>query len=112
MKLGPALVMLALLSATSASAAQIVDDTRRIQALQHYRNGQELLFSEQFEKAEREFAEAIELDPLLTLAYYGRGQSLMALKRYASAVQAYTGCREAHRKIFTMQQTNSAQLDR
>ena len=104
------LVVLAFLSTTSV-AAQIVDDTRRVQAFQHYRNGQELLFSEQFEKAEREFAEAIELDPLLTLAHYGRGQSLMALKRYASAVQAYIGCREAHRKIFTMQQSDTAQLD-
>lgn len=114
MKTGITLLVLALLGAAAPPVAngQIVDDSRRIQAVQHYRSGQELLFAEQFAKAEEEFAQAIDLDPLLTLAYYGRGQALMALKRYPSAVQAYIGCREAHRKIFTMQQSNTAELDR
>lgn len=112
MKTGMTLLLLAFLWIPPAASAQNVDDQRRMEALQHYRNGQELLFAEQFAKAEEEFAEAIELDPLLTLAHYGRGQALMALKRYASAVQAYIGCREAYRKLFTMQQSGAANLDR
>lgn len=113
MKIGTTLLFVAFLSTlASAAAAQIVDDSRRQQAVQHYRNGQELMFAEQFEKAEQQFAQAIELDPLLTLAHYGRGQSLMALKRYASAIQAYVECREAHSRIFALQRSNAVDLDR
>jgi Flp pilus assembly protein TadD len=68
--------------------------------------------AEEFEKAEQEFARAIEFDPLLTLAHYGRGQAFMALQRYPSAIQAYIGCREAHRTIFSLKQSNTAALDR
>src|SRR5262245_44675722 len=94
----PLITLLLLLPA--AAGAQLVDDARRQQALQRYRAGQELLYSEQFEKAEQEFAAAIQIDPLLTLAHYGRGQAFMALKRYSSAIQAFTKCREAYHTLF------------
>jgi tetratricopeptide (TPR) repeat protein len=106
------LLFLALLAWPAIGAGQIVDDARRQQAIQHYRNGQELMFAEQFEKAAEEFRRAIELDSLLTLAHYGLGQSYMAQKRYASAIQAYLGCREAYRTIFTLQQSRTIQMDR
>ena len=67
------------------AGAQPAEEVRHTQALQRYRNGQELLRAEQFDKAATEFSAAIELDSLLALAHYGLGQSYMALKRYASA---------------------------
>lgn len=106
----PLIALLLLLPA--AAGAQLVDDVRRQQALQRYRAGQELLYSEQFEKAEQEFAAAIQLDPLLTLAHYGRGQSFMALKRYSSAIQAFTKCREAYQTLFGLRQSDVVSMDR
>jgi tetratricopeptide (TPR) repeat protein len=46
-------------------------------------------------EAEREFREAIRLDPLLAAAHYGLGQVYMATKRYPDAVRAYASCRDA-----------------
>ena len=93
-------------------SAQAVDDVSRRQALERYRAGQELMTSERYEQAAAEFSAAIQLDPLLTLAHYGLGQSYMALKRYASAVQAYVACREAYMKLGAMRQTNAIDSDR
>src|SRR5256885_4681500 len=92
--------------------AQPAQDVHHAQALQRYRSGQELLRAEQFEKAAREFSAAIELDSLLALAHYGLGQSYMALKRYASAIQAFTGCREAYRRLIDMREGNRVETDR
>ena len=80
--------------------------------MQHYRTGQDLLFSERFEKAEQEFSAAIQLDPLLTLAHYGRGQALMALRRYPSAVQAFIKCRDAFQQLFALRQADVVTMDR
>lgn len=107
------LILLTLLWSVPVSGiAQMVNDARREEALQHYRNGQELMQDEQFEKAEQEFARAIERDPLLTLAHYGRGQAFMALQRYPSAIQAFMGCREAYRTIFSLRQSQTVAVDR
>ena len=90
------------------ATAQPANTIRHTQALQHYRNGQELLRAEHFDKAVAEFSNAIGLDPLLALAHYGLGQSYVGLKRYASAIRAFTGCREAYRKIIAMRDENRA----
>lgn len=104
-------VLLCCATALPVIAQRPIDSAGR-QAFQHYRNGQELLQDEQFEKAVTEFRAAIELDPLLTLAHYGLGQSFMALKRYASAVIAFTGCRDAYERIFALRQLDSVASDR
>ena len=98
--------------APAAAAGQLIDELPRQQARQHYRNGQELMFAEQFAKAAGEFQKAVTLDPLLTLAHYGLGQSYMAQKRYASAVQAFIACREAYQRIFGLRQGNRIASDR
>ncbi len=113
MKTGFMLALAAFLwIAPSLATAQMVDDNRRQEALGHYRTGQELMQVEEFEKAEREFALAIERDPLLTLAHYGRGQAFMALHRYPDAIQAFIGCRDAHRTIFSLRQSQTVAVDR
>ena len=41
-------------------------------------------------------------NPLLALAHYGLGQSYMALRRYASAVVAFTDCRDTYARLAGM----------
>lgn len=110
MRLARVLVM-SLLVAAPASA-QFASEQDRREAIQHYREGQEFMSGEQFEKAAGAFQKAIERDRLLTLAHYGLGQANMALKRYASAIQAFTGCREAFRELHTLQQVDRASVER
>jgi tetratricopeptide (TPR) repeat protein len=107
-----ALVSALVVGVAAGALAQTSEAMNRRQAFQHYRNGQELMQAELFEKAEQEFSAAIQLDPLLTLAHYGRGQSFMALKRFASAVQAFVGCREAFSRIFALRQSDTVAVDR
>jgi tetratricopeptide (TPR) repeat protein len=113
MKIVLAMFCAVILAATSAATAgQVGDEATRVKALAHFRAGQELMLGEQFAKAEAEFVQAIDLDPLLTLAHYGLGQSRMAQKKYPGAVRAFTACREAYRKIYMLQQSDAAALDR
>jgi tetratricopeptide (TPR) repeat protein len=69
------------------------------QALDHLRSGQKLMRAERFDAAADEFRNAVRLDPLLAMAYYGLGQAQMALKNYPEAVRAYLSCREAFGKL-------------
>ena len=80
---------------TVAAAAQIVTERNRTDALRRYRSGEKALRNEAYLEAEREFQEAVKLDPVLDLAHYGLGQVFMATKRYAEAVRAYRNCRQA-----------------
>lgn len=120
MKAAAIVVALVLCGGVSASA-QVGDvpgrfapatEISRRQALERYRAGQELLTSERYEQAAAEFTAAIGLDPMLALAHYGLGQSYMGLKRYASAVQAFSGCREAYVRLATLRQTDMVRADR
>lgn len=70
----------------------------RHRALQHFRAAQQYMRAENWDKAELEFSRAIAQDPLLAAAHYGRGQALMAVRRYRDAIRAYVACREAFLK--------------
>lgn len=96
---------------STPAGAQTTNAVRSTQALERYRAGQELLRAERFDKAAAEFTAAIELDPLLALAHYGLGQSYMGLKRYASAIQAFTDCRETYRKIIALRESNRREAE-
>jgi Flp pilus assembly protein TadD len=96
----------------TAARAQLVEETVRQEALKHYRAGQELLMAEQWQRAADEFMDAIDLDPLLTLAHYGLGQAYMGLKQYRSAVRAFSGCREAFRQLHLLAASNKLAVER
>ena len=97
MPLGLALFLsIAPLLPAAGAGSQSASNLDRRQALQHYRDGMEFLSSEQYEKAAESFRKAIDRDRFLALAYYGLGQSQMALKRYASAIVAFRDCREVY----------------
>ena len=72
---------------------QRLDEVDRQQALTHLQAGQAAMARERFEVAEREFRDAIRLNPRLELAHYGLGQVLMATRRYEHAVDAFVSCR-------------------
>jgi tetratricopeptide (TPR) repeat protein len=102
---------LSLLAGAAGPAAQ-TDEIGRRQAWEHYRAGQVLLLAERYDEAEREFSAAIALDTLLAPAHYGLGQTFMARKRYASAIQAFLGCREAYLEIGSLRQRGAFDADR
>jgi tetratricopeptide (TPR) repeat protein len=86
-------------AAVSVSASQVVlgqatADRDRVEALRHYRLGQDSLRSEHYDDAEREFQTASKLDPSLELAPYGLGQVYMVTKRFRPAIAAYGKCRD------------------
>jgi Flp pilus assembly protein TadD len=99
-------------TAAPAAAQQLADDFSRREALQHYREGQELLSNEQFEKAAEAFQRAIAKDPLLALAHYGLGQSHMALRRFASAIVAFRGARNAYERLASIAQRDQEGVER
>ena len=100
------------LASVRPATAQAADEISRRQALERYRAGQELLVAERFEQAAAEFTTAVELDPLLAIAHYGLGQAHMGLKRYASAIQAFSGSRDAYERIATLRQSDSLAAER
>jgi tetratricopeptide (TPR) repeat protein len=74
--------------------AQPASDRDRLEAVQHYRAGQDALRTEKYEEAEREFQTSIKLDPAYELPRYGLGQTYMAMKRYPAAITAFQKCRD------------------
>jgi tetratricopeptide (TPR) repeat protein len=101
-----------LAGAAPARAQQLADEPSRRQALQLFRAGQELLGQEHFEEAAETFAQALKHDPLLALAYYGRGQAFMGLQRFTSAIQAYGDCIEAYRKLAAIAESDRIGVER
>jgi tetratricopeptide (TPR) repeat protein len=99
------------LAITSPAAAQLVDSVSHETALTHFRLGEELLHSEQFDGAVTEFQAAIKFDPLLTIAHYELGQTYMAMRRYNDAVRAYLACRDAFERISGLAARNDFAVD-
>jgi tetratricopeptide (TPR) repeat protein len=109
-----AMLATALVSALSATVAaqQIADEHNRREAMRHYRDGQELMAGERFERAAEEFSKAIKYDHLFTLAHYFLGQAYVNLQRYPSAIKAYNECIEACRAIYSLRQTNRFEAEK
>ena len=95
-----------MLVALSVLSLVLVQETARIpenvqakqryqEADQHYRLGTEALQRDRLEDAEREFRDAVRLDPDSFLAHFSLGRTYIGLKRYQDAVQAYLACRPA-----------------
>ena len=63
-------------------------------------------------KAEAEFRNAAEIDPLFHPAFYGLGQVYMATKRYDQAVKAYLDSRESFKKGLAAEHYDAAAADR
>ncbi len=101
-----------LVSGAAIVSADAVDEQRHRDALEHFRKGQESMYSEKWEEAEREFRISVRLDPLLHIGYYSLGQTYMAMKRYPDAIKAHTSANETFDKVAGLSQSNAAEYDR
>jgi len=81
-------------------------------ASDHFRSGMLALASEQYDKAEAEFQNAVAIDPLYDAAFYGLGQVYMATRRYDKAVRAYLSSREAFNASLAADKSDAAAADR
>jgi tetratricopeptide (TPR) repeat protein len=88
-------MVVALLVATALLVQQTATPKEEL-ALGRLRAGQQLLQRESWEAAAKEFTAAIDLDPLLDLAYYGLGQAHMGAREYGDAIQAFKQCRDVY----------------
>jgi len=107
-----ALLLFLLLSASAVGAQVLASDADRREALTNYRQGQEFLSAEQWEKAVASFQLSIKYDPLLTDAHYGLGQAHMGLQRYTSAIQAFEACIESARSLHRLREKDRVSTDR
>ena len=106
------LTILTVVLLATPALAQFASDRDRRDALHHYRAGQDLMAAEQFEKAAQEFTRSIRKDRLLTEAHYGLGQANMALRRYTSAIHAFTACREAFHDLHALEEHHRFEVER
>jgi tetratricopeptide (TPR) repeat protein len=106
------IVVIAVLTASSADAQKLVDEQSRRQAMELYRTGQDFMANEQFEKAAEAYKSAIDKDPLLSVAHYQLGQANMALKRFASAIMAYQGCIDSMSSLHQLEASNQFEVDK
>lgn len=88
------------------------DEKSRKEAIKHYKEGQKALSSEHWKEAEEEFRLATQLDPLLVAAHYGLGQTYMATKRYADAVEAYSAGETAFQDQQAQAATNRLEFEK
>jgi tetratricopeptide (TPR) repeat protein len=103
---------LAFVLLASPTLAQLPSERDHREALDYYRSGQEWMSAEQFEKAAEAFQKAIEKDRLLTIAHYGLGQANMSLRRFTSAIYAFSGCRQAFLTLHGLQESQRALVER
>jgi tetratricopeptide (TPR) repeat protein len=109
-----AVLATALVSALTATVAaqHVADEHSRREAMRHYRDGQELMAAERFDRAAEEFTKATQYDQLFTLAHYFLGQAYSNLQRYPSAIKAYKDCIDACRAIYSLRQTNRFEAEK
>ena len=81
-------------------------------ASDHFKAGMSALAVEHYEKAEAEFQNAVEIDPLFDAAFYGLGQVYMATKRYERAVRAYLSSRDAFSASISAAKYDAVAADR
>lgn len=105
------LTALVLLTQIAITPAVPANDRDRREAYRQYQRGQELLGSEQWDKAVDAFRSATKLDPDFTDAYYGLGRAYMGGRRFTSAVMSYQDCIEAARRIYSNRERDRAGTD-
>jgi tetratricopeptide (TPR) repeat protein len=97
---------------TAVSTAQVADENQQREALKHYRAGEQLMYAESWDAAAQEFRQAIQLNPLMTIAHYGLGQVYMETKRYPEAIRAFTEARAAATRLATLAGSERAAAER
>jgi tetratricopeptide (TPR) repeat protein len=92
--------------------AQQISEREQHAATQHFKRGMQDLLGEHYDSAEREFREAVKIDPLYDAAFYGLGQVYMATKQFDAAVKAYVAARDAFKSATAAEALVSVSSDR
>jgi len=93
-------VLALVLGAGAAPPSPNAGDAARLMALDRFASGRDALSAKRWADAEKEFGDAVRLQPGLALAHYGLGQALMGQARYAEAVVTYQQTiRQAFREV-------------
>lgn len=101
----------------SAAAAIAQQNQVRDRAMGPYRAGLAEMRTEAYDKAEKAFQEAVEIDPDFDMAYYMLGRAQMPQKKFAAAVASFARARDLHnasagRRFSTVQDAQHARRDR
>jgi tetratricopeptide (TPR) repeat protein len=105
-------LLLTSIAAWSPTATTQISERDQHAAAQHFKRGMEALLAERYEPAEREFKDAVAIDPLYDAAFYGLGQVYMATKQYEAALKAYVASRDAFRAATAAEVLSGAASDR
>src|SRR5690242_4892610 len=89
-------LVFSVLAAIPATQAAQTDYPRQ-RALPIYREAWVQMRTEAWEQAAKGFQQAIDIDPKFEDAYYGLGRANMGLRRFDSAIAAYTKCQDMYR---------------
>jgi tetratricopeptide (TPR) repeat protein len=100
------------IASVMAVHAQQIAEREQHAATQHFKRGMQDLLGEQYDSAEREFREAVKIDPLYDAAFYGLGQVYMATKQFDAALKAYLSAREAFNSATAVEAMASVSADR
>jgi tetratricopeptide (TPR) repeat protein len=86
-------VLALVLGAGAPASSPNPGEAARVMAFDRFGAGRDALSAKRWADAEKEFGDAIRLQPGLALAHYGLGQALMGQERYAEAADAFLSCR-------------------
>jgi tetratricopeptide (TPR) repeat protein len=109
-------ILLVLGSASAAGAQSLPTDTLshtvRDRAQPPYKAGLDYMRREDYDAALKQFQAAVAIDDRFEMAYYMIGRAQLALRGYASAVQALTKARDLYASQGTTQFTNAQERER
>ena len=100
------------IASVMAVHTQEISEREQHAATQHFKRGMQDLLGEHYETAEREFRDAVKIDPLYDAAFYGLGQVYMATKQFDAALKAYISAREAFKSATAAESLASVSSDR
>lgn len=105
-----AFAAITLLVVIPAAAAQSPGDRDRARLQNQL--GWDHMKTEQYEQAAKAFQAAIDIDPTFEMPFYGLGRADMVLRKFVSAVGAFSKCRDLYESRAGKQFTNAQDAQR
>jgi tetratricopeptide (TPR) repeat protein len=104
-------VLALVLGAGAPAPSPNAGEAARVMAFDRFAAGRDALNSKRWADAEKEFGDALRLQPGLALAHYGLGQALMGQARYAEAADAFLSCRNVFALARRMDATKAREME-
>ena len=106
------ILLFVIISSVTSSFAFAQSPADKAASRRESQRGWELMKAEKFEEAEKAFQQAVQLDPNFEFAFYGLGRASMALKKFVSAISAFTRCKDLYEARAGQQFTSSQDRQR